>query len=311
MSRVLDLLFEMNQSQQFPTDKRVELAMTPPAEQHEYPLLDVDQPQASSSNKPTRSLEELIKEVPHTNYTQAKEHLPALVADLEPFEGEAHPPSFLTADDIDDYLYEMDKRIDEEHMLPTLAPSARPNTNSNLATSSHSIALRNPTSVYNWLRKHAPKTFLQDAEQATTGDKDDAHNEDTPADAKRKRRSGVGAGATKERGGRGSRGGKRRAAADRASVQAAHDTVDASMDDDHDHSVSTPAPSARGGKRKRDDDAGYRPKGGSSARPSKKKRKSIGGDGEVTTPTATRGGGRRGRGRLSEGPRAKAEKADD
>lgn len=283
--------------------------MTPPAEP-EYPPLEFDERQETDLNKPTRSLEELLKEVPHMNYAQAKELLPTTVADLEPFDGEAHPASFLTADDIDDYLYELDKQIDEEHMLPTLAPSARPSTTTGLSTSSHSIALRNPTSVYNWLRKHAPKTFLQDAEQTTAGDKDDTHHEDTPADTKRKRRSGVGAGATRERGGRGSRGGKRKSAVDRVSVQNA-ETGDASMDDEHEHTVSTPAPSARGGKRKRDDDAGYRPKGGSNSRPTKKKRKSVGGDGEATTPTATRGGGRRGRGRLSEGPRGKAEKTDD
>ncbi|KAH6690589.1 IEC3 subunit of the Ino80 complex, chromatin re-modelling-domain-containing protein [Plectosphaerella plurivora] len=302
--RILDLLFDLNQSQQIPLDKRIDLAMTPPAEAG-YPPLDADTP-SEGRPKPSRQLEDLLKETPHTNFTQAKEHLPALIADLEPFEGEQHPPHFLTADDIDDYLYEMDKRIDEEHMLPTLAPSARPSTAAPAAPSSHSIAMRNPTSVYNWLRKHAPKTFLQDGEDK---DKDDAH-EEAPADARRKRRS---VGVTKERGSGRGRGGKRKSAVDRASVQIANDTFDASMDDDHDYSVSTPAPSARAAaaKRKRDDDAGYRPKGGSSTRPTKKKRKSIGGDGEITTPTSTRGGSRRGRGRLSEGPRSKAERADD
>jgi hypothetical protein len=290
-------------------DKRIDIAMTPPSEAG-YPPLDADAP-SEKQLRPSRQLEDLVKETPHTNYAQAKELLPALIADLEPFEGEQHPPHFLTADDIDDYLYEMDKHIDEEHMLPTLAPSARPTTAAPAAPSSHSIALRNPTSVYNWLRKHAPKTFLQDGEQATDKDKDDAHHEETPADAKRKRRS---VGVTKERGSGRGRGGKRKSAVDRASIQMANDTFDASMDDDHDYSVSTPVPSARGAaaKRKRDDDAGYRPKGGSSTRPTKKKRKSIGGDGEITTPTSTRGGGsRRGRGRLSEGPRSKAERADD
>lgn len=289
-------------------DKRIDLAMTPPDED-EYPPLDVDAP-AADRLRPSRLLEDLLKETPHTSYAQAKERVPALIADLEPFEGEQHPPHFLTADDIDDYLYEMDKRIDEEHMLPTLAPSARPSSTAPAAPSSHSIALRNPTSVYNWLRKHAPKTFLQDAEQAAAADKDDTHNEETPAEAKRKRRS---VGAPKERGSGRGRGGKRKSAVDRASIQMANDTFDASMDDDHDYSVSTPAPSGRGAasKRKRDDDAGYRPKGGSSTRPAKKKRKSIGGDGEMPTPTSTRGGSRRGRGRLSEGPRSKAERADD
>lgn len=324
---MLDLLFDVNQSQQIPPEKRVNLALTPPAEPDES---DVDGP----PSKPLRSLEELLKEVPHSNHAQALDRLPALVADMEPFQGEQKPPSFLTADELDDCLYEIDRDLDENPSLPTLAPKARPGASANssyAAATSQNIALRNPTSVYNWLRKHAPKTFLQDAEASTSADKNGAQPDETPAEGKRKRQSNVGGGASAkaERGtGRGSRGGKRRStAADRASTASTHakdapataEAGNASMDEDNDTLLNTPAATAsRGGsKRKRDDDPGYRPKGGSSSRPSKKKRKSGsagGGDGEAATPTASKGGAgssRRGKRRLSEGPLPKTEQADE
>lgn len=263
-----------------------------------------------------------MKEIPHTSFSQAKERFPAVVADMEPFEGEEHPPTFLTPDDLDDYLYDIDRRMDDQKLLPTLAPSARPNAGAVLAlkpSTSQNIALRNPTSVYNWLRKHAPKTFLQDGEASAAADKDELHPEETPAEGKRKRRSAVGPDSSTKatRGGKGSRGGKRRStAADRAIQQQKEaDGWDASHDE-MDISFSTPVPSAsaRGGKRKRDDDGGYRPKGGSGTRPTKKKRKSTGdGDGEISTPTTTKGaGGRRaGKARASEGAKSKASKGED
>ncbi|KYK60586.1 hypothetical protein DCS_01723 [Drechmeria coniospora] len=82
-----------------------------------------------------------------------------------------------------------------------------------------------------------------------------------------------------DRGGKASVKGKKAAARLAADRERAADW-DASMDEDPDMG-STPAVR---GKRKRDDDGGYRP-GGSTTRPTKKKRKSEGGDG---TPTVRR-----------------------
>ncbi|KAF6844900.1 hypothetical protein CMUS01_00697 [Colletotrichum musicola] len=317
--RTLELLLDLNASAQIPADKRIDLSLEPSADTPFPPLdIDVDTIPADTPDRPTKSLRTLLTDVPHSTFSQAKEHSPSVVADMEPFAGETHPPTFLTPDDIDDYIYEIDKRIDPDHLLPTLAPSARSNVSlpeSNPHALSQSIAMKNPTSVYNWLRKHAPKTFLQDAENAANTGPDEDNTVETPQTDGRRRRGGArGEGS---RGGRGSRGGKRASlaasraekAAERAAEKAAiamqraaamreaADNWEGMEEDDDDQTFTTPATGR--GKRKRasardDDDGGYKPRG-STGRPAKKKRKSEGTD--VGTPTVSK------RGRKSEASR--------
>ncbi|KAF9882177.1 hypothetical protein CkaCkLH20_00213 [Colletotrichum karsti] len=316
--RILDLLLDMNTSAQLPLDKRIDISEEPPADLP-YEPLDVDtSAEKNDLEGPTKSLRSLLKDVPHSTYTQAKEHSPSVVADMEPFSGETHPPPFLTADDIDDYLYDIDRRVNPDNLLPTLAPSARTNVplpETNPHALSQTIAMKNPTSVYNWLRKHAPKTFLQDAENAVSSAMDEENTVETPQTDGRRRRGGArGEGS---RGGRGSRGGKRASlalsraeraaekAAEKAAIAAekaaamreAAEAWEAMDEDDDEHAVATPATGR--GKRKRaaprdDDDGGYRPRG-STGRPAKKKRKSESVD--VGTPTVSK------RGRKSEAAR--------
>ena len=87
--------------------------------------------------------------------------------------------------------------------------------------------LRNPVSVYNWLRKHQPQVFLQDNEAST----------DKPPRAT------------------GSRSSARKSAQQK-------DIIKQEKDYD-DEGFAADGPSSRG-KRKRDEDGGYRPKGGAS-----------------------------------------------
>ena len=263
--------------------------------------------------------------MPHSRFSSAADRFPDLVADLEagrdspadPAQGQSHPPSFLSADDLDNYLYELDALLAAEDRgpdnnttntttatpapLPTLAPLAhadRPNPKD----SQRDFAVRNPTSVYNWLRKHAPKTFLQDAEHdkdgasAGAGSKengDDHHGQAGHSHGPGSGRRGKGERAPRGGGTGGTSRGKRtphgRAAA-----------ADEDADDDANHGdrggAVTPSTIGGGGKGKRkrivDDDPGYRPKGGSS-RPTKKKRKSEGGGAGEGTPTAAYKGSRK------------------
>lgn len=231
--------------------------------------------------------------MPHFTYASAAEKFRDLLADLQagrdspadPAQGQPHPPSFLTADDIDNYIWEIDMQLAEEELsrtgkppslLPTLAPLAHPHDHPVNGSkegvppqsTNRDFALRNPTSVYNWLRKHAPKTFLQDGEnEKENGD------EANSATARGKVKG--------ERWGRttGSARAKRTSAAHRDKASTGED-----FDDETGYDVATPTAVGGKGKRKRvvDDDPGYRPKGGSS-RPTKKKRKSEGAEG---TPTA-------------------------
>lgn len=225
-------------------------------------MLAIDRNHASEKEAALKKLEELLTVVPHTNYTAAKDGKSDMIEDLAVAEGETHPASFLTADDVDDYIFTVDSSLQTDAHLPTLAPRAHPN--SHLSSHPH---LKNPTSVTNWLRKHAPKIFLQDGETHDDADAAGAEPASTAGHA-------AAGSARKPRGGRGERGGKTSSRGKRASgvsrVSSADKTgdVDASMDDEADYST----PVGRG-KRKRNDDAGYRP-GGSASRPSKKKRKS-------------------------------------
>ena len=97
--------------------------------------------------------------------------------------------------------------------------------------------LRNPVSVYNWLRQNRPTVFLQDNEAA-------ADKPARPAGARSSKRN-----------------------ANRDSIVKQEEEM---YDDD---GIAVDAATGRG-KRKRDDDTGYRPKGGNS-RPTKRKKEEI------------------------------------
>ncbi|KID87908.1 hypothetical protein MGU_05146 [Metarhizium guizhouense ARSEF 977] len=254
--RLLDLLLDVNNSPQIPLDKRIDVSLKPsPGAKIVLPIDSKHAPQKELSIK---KLQQLLEEIPHSTYTSAKDSKRPYVSDLAAPEGEPFPPSFLSADDIDNYIHDIDSSIDPETHIPTLAPRAHPSTNP--IQHAH---LKNPTSVTNWLRKHAPKIFLQDGE---------AHDGDDEGQA------GHHTGGRKTRGSRGERGGgrgrgKRGSLASRmADRERERDRDrgewDASMDEEADFGT----PVGRG-KRKRDDDPGYRP-GGSGGRPVKKKRKS-------------------------------------
>lgn len=293
-------------------------------------------------------MKDLIKDTPHLDFAATAERLPELAADLltgiDSPAAEAthqqHPPSFLTADDIDNYLWEVDmqakaeadERGEDVEMLPTLAPLARengagshgatirgatpssapPNIKdtsaagaSSISTTSRDFALRNPVSVYNWLRKNAPKTFLQDnetgeekKERGHSGEKqsrkahrpaeDDDDDDETRTPARKMTSAGR---KPSGEGGRASLGaarikGERTPKTERApkrskavSGKVKRQSMDETMydlDDELNAQGANARSSATKGKRKRvavDDDTGYRPKGGSSRRPTKRRNK--------------------------------------
>ena len=123
----------------------------------------------------------------------------------------------------EEYLRGLDSFLAGSSAIP------RPHAASNVNTRSmersiereKEMQLRNPVSVYNWLRKHQPQVFLQD-------------NESHPEKEKRSRPS------------------------KRASTTLKQEA------EDEDGIMADIAGSTSRGKRKRDDDAGYRPKGGNS-----------------------------------------------
>lgn len=110
-----------------------------------------EQAAEKAAARPAKSLAHLMATTPHLTSNSPLLSRDTLSA-LEPPEGFSHPIGYLTPDQIDDFYYDLDKIIDGTHVATT-PPSPQ-----------QELALRNPNSVYNWLRKHEPKIFLQDGE---------------------------------------------------------------------------------------------------------------------------------------------------
>ena len=147
-----------------------------------------------------------------------------------------HTAGFLTVKQEDHYLQSLDAYLNgvttnpRSHAAHSLAVRSQEKS----ADRERDAQLRNPVSVYNWLRKNRPNVFLQDSEPG-------AEKPARPA---------------------GARSSKRNANRDSIVKQGEE------MYDDEGVAVDS---AANRGKRKRDDDGGYRPKGGNS-RPTKRKK---------------------------------------
>ncbi|KAF1845200.1 uncharacterized protein K460DRAFT_376676 [Cucurbitaria berberidis CBS 394.84] len=183
-----------------------------------------------------KSLASLEAKVPHTT----RDDLPE-----QPIEGidlSEHAPGYMSPVHEEEYLLAMDQVLAEpgfdlalQQGRPLRLPSAQP------PLGEKDLTVRNPDSVYNWLRKHQPQVFLQD--------KDAAHHENMSEKSAAKP------------GNTGGRKVKRESAVGGTPGPRDHEDEDSA------------APETGKGRRKTigDDDTAYRPKGGTS-RPTKRKR---------------------------------------
>jgi hypothetical protein len=197
-------------------------------------------------SQPSKSLALLISVAPHLSTNNGNQLPPRVRENVETLEGYAAPISYITPDQLDDHLYEVDAS------LGTVPPQ-------NAQASPHQeLALRNPHSVYNWLRRNEPKIFLQDGE-----------------------------GSEKSMG----KPGSLRGAGKRASMPGPSkpDALEIVEEDGlrYDPTISGLEPAK--GKRKREDDAGYHPKSGAPSdgkvkRPRARKKKP---EGAAETPAVT------------------------
>jgi len=151
------------------------------------------------------------------------------------------PITYLTGDQIDEYLYDIDIKVQN-------APGPNPHV-----VQPQDLALRNPNSVYNWLRRNKPNVFLQDGE-----------------------------GSEKSNG----KPGSLRGAGKRASMPGPSkpDALEIVEEDGLGYDPTIGGLEPTKGKRKRDDDGGYHPKsGGPKEGKVKKPRKKKG---DEPTPSA-------------------------
>ncbi|CZS87885.1 hypothetical protein WAI453_000267 [Rhynchosporium graminicola] len=174
--QILDLLLDINNSAQIPVDKRFDLS---PEEDtlSALPPLITDEELASAASlttpegialynelstlrtsrevtknaasKPSKSLASLLNNVPHVRLSQATEEQ---LAPLNGIEGQTTPLGYLTAEQIDDYIFDIDAQL---NTMPTPPPPVPFRIN---------LAFGNYHSPYNWLRRNQPHIFLQDGE---------------------------------------------------------------------------------------------------------------------------------------------------
>lgn len=273
-SRLLDLLLDVNESAQIPAEKRIDLTNGTPALEAVPPLISTDElARAAEFNtpagqviyneirsiidekaaeksmaKPPKSLAWLMATTPHLTRDSSLVS-PDLVASLMPLDDQKEPIAYLTADAMDYYLYEVDAALGT-------VPPPPPHTHS----PAQDLALKNPHSVYHWLRRNEPKIFLQDGE-----------------------------GSEKSMG----KPGSLRGAGKRASMPGPSkpDALEIVEEDGlgYDPTIGGLEP-VKGGKRKRDDDGGYHPKSGTpgegKTRKPRPKKKKV--EGETPAPSSSR-----------------------
>ncbi|KAI9849094.1 MAG: hypothetical protein M1837_005324 [Sclerophora amabilis] len=220
----------------------------------------------SSSNNP-KSFASLVKTTSHTTISITPDDLlpPDLTATSPP------PTSYFSPTHEEEYLFKLDTSLINGASTPPVAITATPTkaskalpqpanpsnsstTNVNPAGNldrekETNLSLRNPVSVYNWLRRHQPQVFLQD-------------NEGPPEKSGAKSSRGAGK--------RASTAATATVAAGTAAAATAKSAVEPVEFIDEDGIVYGGVAEVGGsgtgiakGKRKKDEDGGYRPKGGS------------------------------------------------
>ena len=178
------------------------------------------------------------------------------------------PPAYLSSSQEDEYLYVLDTALGASPSTNPFTSSTRPLASLSDREKDREHTLRNPVSVYNWLRRYQPQVFLQD-------------NEGIP----------------EKTGAKSSRGAGKRASAAAAKNMAEPPPLD--FNDNNNNSMTphrsiadpaappTGSSATKGGKRKRDEDGGYRPKGGSGgSRPAKRKREGDSGSAKKSKKVA-------------------------
>lgn len=180
----------------------------------------------SQAFAPSTSLTSLMN-VTHTSLTSVADNLPDDIA-------AESPGGYLTPSHEEEYLLALDDSLGGSSAGPR--PTVSNRSGDRTAERERDAALRNPVSVYNWLRKHQPQVFLQDNEVVSDKSSGRALN---------------------------SRSSKRASGQVKKEQEA--------FDED---GILIDVMGSSKGKRKRDEDGGYRPKGGSS-RPTKRKKEDL------------------------------------
>lgn len=176
----------------------------------------------SKDFKPTKSYASLL-EMPYASLGSAIINITA---------ADSVPNGYPAPREEELYLEGLDSYLDGTSSTPRPFAATNIRGGDRSTEKDREMALKNPVSVYNWLRKHQPQVFLQDNE---------GHPEKSST----------------------------RPATSRASKRASAVKQEPDLYDED--GIALDIGSSSRGKRKRDDDGGYRPKGG-NGRPVKRKK---------------------------------------
>ncbi|KAH9861142.1 hypothetical protein IAQ61_010879 [Plenodomus lingam] len=204
------------------------------------------------------SLASLEATVPHTTRADLPEH-PIDGIDLT-----AHAPGYMSPTHEEEYLLATDTVLNEPGFDPSLQ-NGRPMrlSSAHPPLGEKDLTIRNPDSVYNWLRKHQPQVFLQDKDAV-------AHAENlSDKSAPKAGATATGNSAAAAAASSTSKKSKRESAAAAHALGTPGPRDPADDDDSTAHETAKTRRKPAGANA--DDDSTYRPKGGSS-RPSKRKR---------------------------------------
>ncbi|KAL2886682.1 hypothetical protein HOO65_060512 [Ceratocystis lukuohia] len=121
--RLLEILLSINETPQIPANKRFDLSLDLPDDVN-TPVPDIDLTPEDEKLMYGKALKQLDRSIIRANYEATKRDSPETVQDLVPAEGKTHPPTFLTMDDINAYIYDIDQRLGIESKPPIVAPDA-------------------------------------------------------------------------------------------------------------------------------------------------------------------------------------------
>ncbi|RVX74955.1 hypothetical protein B0A52_01232 [Exophiala mesophila] len=258
--QLLQLLVELNSLPQVPRSLRYDL--TPPghtAAPEPYPEEYLDDEDGHFRLQKARILlqlreiskgeyhaieEELLKSEefkPSLSYSSLLQIAPDQTSHDKTDGAQDEGIGFITTRDEEQYLQALDNFLDEKDSNPRahVANHLGSRGADRTIQMEREMQLKNPVSVYNWLRRHQPQVFLQDNEPTS----------EKPT----------------------------RATASRSSARKSTGAVNSSYDqwkrdaDKYDDVIAPNSAASSKGKRKRDQDGGYRPKGG-NARGTKRKK---------------------------------------
>jgi hypothetical protein len=242
--QLLQLLVDLNSMPHVPQRLRYDLSPQPNTIREGHPDTDYDEESAHKALRKARyqlqtgeitphDYEKLKIEVvsspafaPGKSYATLRDYAPKDVVASAALEDPDYRSGFLTVKQEDQYLHSVDAYLDGL----SNTPRAHARSQLSLRTGERNmdkekeLQIRNPVSVYNWLRKNQPQVFLQDE------------------DSKPSRTTGT-------------RNSKRNSTRD-AIIKQEQELYD-------EDGIAVDVPSNRN-KRKRDVDGGYRPKGGNN-----------------------------------------------